>query len=77
MDALTKPHFLGRLRHERLTSNQLVGQKIRSFAWRHKKKSTSRQRPGKDAIRKRFPLQKPRWENTKLTIRYLYNENTS
>ena len=25
MDALTKPLFLGRLSHERLTSNQLVG----------------------------------------------------
>ena len=25
-------------------------------------KGTSRQRPGKGAIRKRFPLQKPRWE---------------
>ena len=23
---------------------------------------------------KRFPLQKPRWEKTKLTIRYLYHE---
>ena len=29
---------------------------------------------GKGAIRKRFPLQKPRWEKTKLTIRYLYHE---
>ena len=26
---------------------------------------------------KRFPLQKPRWEKTKLTIRYLYDENIS
>ena len=43
----------------------------------HKKKSTSRQRSGKDAIRKRLPLQKPRWEKTKLTIRYLYHENIS
>ena len=33
-------------------------------------KGTSRQRSGKDAIRKRFPLQKPRWEKTKVTIRY-------
>ena len=40
-------------------------------------KGTSRQRSGKGAIRKRFPLQKPRWEKTKLTIRYLYHENTS
>ena len=39
--------------------------------------STSRQRSGKGAIRKRLPLQKPRWEKTKLTIRYLYHENTS
>ena len=38
-------------------------------------KGTSRQRSGKGAIRKRFPLQKPRWEKTKLTIRYLYHEN--
>ena len=28
----------------------------------------------KGAIRKRFPLQKPRWEKTKLTIRYLYHK---
>ena len=38
------------------------------------RKGTSRQRSGKGAIRKRFPLQKPRWEKTKLTIRYLYHE---
>ena len=37
----------------------------------HHTKGTSRQRSGKGAIRKRFPLQKPRWEKTKLTIRYL------
>ena len=37
-------------------------------------KGTSRQRSGKGAIRKRFPLQKPRWEKTKLTIKYLYHE---
>ena len=37
-------------------------------------KGTSRQRSGKGAIRKRFPLQKPRWEKTKLTVRYLYHE---
>ena len=40
----------------------------------YKLKGTSRQRSGKGAIRKRFPLQKPRWEKTKLTIRYLYHE---
>ena len=38
------------------------------------REGTSRQRSGKGAIRKRFPLQKPRWEKTKLTIRYLYHE---
>ena len=38
---------------------------------------TSRQRSGKGAIRKKLPLQKPRWEKTKLTIRYLYSENIS
>ena len=38
------------------------------------KKGTSRQRSGKGAIRKRFPLQKPSWEKTKLTIRFLYHE---
>ena len=35
-------------------------------------KSKSRQRSGNGAIRKKFPLQKPRWEKTKLTISYLY-----
>ena len=39
--------------------------------------STCRQRSGKSATRKRFPLQNPRWEKTKLTIRYLYHENIS
>ena len=38
------------------------------------KKGTIRQRSGKGAIRKRFPLQKPRWEKTKPTIRHLYHE---
>ena len=37
-------------------------------------KGTSRQRSGKGAIRKRLPLQKPRWEKTKPTIRHLYHE---
>ena len=37
-------------------------------------KGTNRQRSGKGAIRKRFPLQNPRWEKTKLTIRYIYHE---
>ena len=35
---------------------------------------TSRQRSGKGAIRKRFPLQKMRQEKTKLTIKHLYHE---
>ena len=37
-------------------------------------KGTSRQRSGKGAIRKRFPLQKPRREKTKPTIRHTYHE---
>ena len=37
-------------------------------------KGTRRQRSGKGAIRKRFPLQRPRWEKNKPTIRYLYHE---
>ena len=32
------------------------------YGWFELKKGTSRQRSGKGAIRKRFPLQKPRWE---------------
>ena len=31
-----KPLFLGRLRPERLTSNQIVSQQSTSFAWRQK-----------------------------------------
>ena len=31
-----KPLFLGKLRPERLTSNQMVSQQRTSFAWRHK-----------------------------------------
>ena len=39
-------------------------------------KGTSRQWNG--AIRKKFPLHKPRgWEKTKMTLRYLYQENIS
>ena len=44
------------------------------YRYHKHRKSTSRQRSGKGAIRKRFPLQKPRWEKTKLTVRYLYHE---
>ena len=47
------------------------------FFYHNFSRGTSRQRSGKGAIRKRFPLQKPRWEKTKLTIRYLYHENIS
>ena len=47
--------------------------KLRSHGF-YRQEGTSRQRSGKGAIRKRFPLQKPRWEKTKLTIRYLYHE---
>ena len=50
-----------------------IGQSKPNFMW----KGTSRQRSGKGAIRKRFSLQKPRWEKTKLIIRYLYHENIS
>ena len=31
----------------------------------------------KAQLEKKFPLQKPRWEKTKLTIKYLCNENIS
>ena len=47
------------------------------FGKNFEEKSTSRSRSGKCAIRKRLPLQKTRWEKTKLTIRYLYHENIS
>ena len=50
---------------------------LAAFCPKQLEKSTSRQRSGKCAIRKRLPLQKPRWEKTKLTIRYLYHENIS
>ena len=46
----------------------------RKYGGKRRQKGTSRQRSGKGAIRKRFPLQKPRWEKTKLTIRHLYHE---
>ena len=52
------------------TSLNPLGQLKPNFMW----KGTSRQRSGKGAIRKRFPLQKPRREKTKSTIRYLYHE---
>ena len=37
---------------------------LRMVLLQHGKEGTSRQRSGKGAIRKRFPLQKPRWEKT-------------
>ena len=42
------------------------------YIW-DQQEGTCRQRSGKGAIRKRFPLQKPRWEKNKLIIRYLYH----
>ena len=51
-----------------------ISSKVPDDAYLDISKGTSRQRSGKGAIRKRFPLQKPRWEKTKLTIRYLYHE---
>ena len=51
--------------------------KAKIAVMRNSSKSTSRQRSGNGAIRKRLPLQKPRWEKTKLTIRYLNHENIS
>ena len=47
---------------------------IWAAAW---EKGTRRQRSGRGAIRKRFPLQIRCGKKTKLTIRYLYHENTS
>ena len=41
------------------------------------KKGTSRQRSGKGTIRKISHSKNPKWEKTKLTIRYLYHENIS
>ena len=52
-----------------------TGHVIRMPDERLPKKGTSRQRSGNGAIRKRSPFQKPRWEKSKLTIRYLYHEN--
>ena len=57
------------MKHNRMAQEQSECQD-----WPSRQEGTSRQRSGKGAIRKRFPLQKPRWEKTKLTIRYLYHE---
>ena len=57
--------------------NTLICTKYESYGPCSLEKGTSRQRSGKGAIRKRFPLQQPGWEKTKLTIRYLYHENIS
>ena len=62
--------LLTRVSNLEMTLNAMHGQSQGQI----KDKGTSRQRSGKGAIRKRFPLQKPRWEKTKLTIRYLYHE---
>ena len=59
------------------SGNQLPPKKVFAFCkgpHSSGEKGTSSQRSGKGAIRKRFPLQKPRWEKTKLTIRHLYHE---
>ena len=50
---------------------------LRMVLLRHGKDGTGRQRSRKCAFRKRFLLQKQRWEKPKLTIRYLYHENIS
>ena len=64
------------------SSSQVKGRRL-NFNWEKTfgmdhlnvlQEGTSRQRSGKGAIRKRFPLQKPRREKTKLTIRHLYHE---
>ena len=57
--------FLDRLRPEQLTRNQMVSQSVVSVVFSVILKQWS----GKGAIRKKFTLQKPRWEKTKLTIR--------
>ena len=62
--------YIGRQQHKKF-KHQDIKQK------EPPQKDTSRQRSGKGAIRKRFPLQKPRREKTKPTIRYLYHENIS
>ena len=51
-----------------------IGYILNGILW----KSKSRQRSGNDAIRKK-PIPKPRWEKTKLTIKYSCpaDENTS
>ena len=54
----------------RILTGTYIVQTIRS-------KGTSRQRSGKGATRERFPLQKPRWEKTKVTTRHLYHKNIS
>ena len=55
-------------------SNVCTKANNRTLGFFRLKKGTSRQRSGKGATRKRFPLQNPRWEKTKLTIRHLYHE---
>ena len=57
-----------------VTCSRYFDHRVQEFLNTILKEGTSRQRSGKGAIRKRFPLQKPRWEKTKLTIRYLYHE---
>ena len=70
-DSLTSKRFTTRTKQ--LTKCYEPLQKLRERLGSCKK-GTSRQRSGKGAIRKRFQLQKPRWEKKKLAIRYLYHE---
>ena len=70
--ACEKPICASKSKH--VHSTCVPGDSVNSKKSQYLEKGTSRQRSGKGAIRKRFPLQKPRWEKTKLTIRYLYHE---
>ena len=71
--ATLMPKMVQTTRHGKQSYVQKTPRKCLAVKW----KGTSRQRSGKGAIRKRFPLQKPRWEKTKLTIRHLYHNNIS
>ena len=57
-----EPHFLGRLRHERFTSNQIASQHRTSFAGRHKQP---------------IYLFKPQWAGPVLPLHPLYHNNWS
>ena len=78
-EGLSEPEFYGDLvyKFKKLIGSNDFSFQFRKIITRYRQKSTSRQRSGKGAIRKRLPLQKPRWEKNKLTIRHLYHENIS